>query len=74
MVPKIGGFEIRERLLQFTELKKIPFIVVSHRKNDETILRAFNLEIDYYFKKPYNIIELIGLLTNKIKQVNSVNA
>ncbi len=68
MVPKIGGFEIRESLMQFADYKKIPFLVVSHRKNDESIKRALTLEIEHFFKKPYNINELVGIMSSILRR------
>ena len=72
IIPKVGGFEIRERLLETSELKSIPFIVLSYRKNDETIQRAISLEIVHYFRKPYNVQEVIGVASYLVKNKHTL--
>lgn len=67
MLPKMDGFLIREKLLMQSETKNIPFIIMSHLKDESSVKRAFALGIDYYFKKPYMLSELLGVIKNKIK-------
>jgi diguanylate cyclase (GGDEF)-like protein len=67
MLPKVDGFLIRERLLMQSDTKNIPFIIMSHLKNEDSVQRAFSLNIEYYFKKPYMLSELLGVIKNKIK-------
>jgi diguanylate cyclase (GGDEF)-like protein len=62
LVPKIDGFGIRERLLDSSKLKAIPFILVSPLKDEPSIARAHRLDIIHYFKKPYLLSELIGVV------------
>ncbi|WP_461207351.1 oxygen-binding di-iron domain-containing protein [Clostridium sp. DL1XJH146] len=67
MIPKIEGFLIREKMLSSSTQKAIPFIFMSHQKNEETVKRAFELDVDYYFKKPYLISEVVGVVKKIIK-------
>lgn len=67
MVPKYDGFAIRERLLTLSHTKNIPYFLMSHLKNDDSVRRANVLGIEHYFKKPYMISELIGVVKNKTK-------
>jgi diguanylate cyclase (GGDEF)-like protein len=64
MVPKVDGFMLKESLARRSGTKDIPFILVSHLKDETTIIRAFGLGIDYYLKKPYMIAELMGIVNN----------
>lgn len=68
MLPKIDGFLLREKLLRHSQTKKIPFIIVSFLKNEESIKRAAALEIEHYFKKPFMLSELLGVIVNKFKE------
>jgi diguanylate cyclase (GGDEF)-like protein len=64
MLPKQNGFALRERLRHDAVLSRIPFILVSHRKNEETIGKAAMLGIVHFLAKPFSLVELIGLLRN----------
>ncbi len=64
MVPGINGFAIKESMLSDSTLNNIPFIFTSHKKNEEYIEKAIKLNILYYFRKPYSITEVSGLLEN----------
>lgn len=67
MLPKLDGFQIRENLLSQSHTKGIPFIIVSYLKNDDSVQRASALEVEHYFKKPYMLSELIGVIRNRVK-------
>lgn len=67
MLPKYDGFLIRERLFMESNTKNIPFIIVSHLKDEDSVKRAAALNVDYYLKKPYMISELLGIVKNKLK-------
>jgi two-component system, cell cycle response regulator len=69
-LPKIDGFSLRKKLLEDSSLKDIPFILTSATKDETSIIRAQSLGIYHYFKKPYSIIELIGLVKNMSETVN----
>jgi two-component system, cell cycle response regulator len=67
MLPKLDGFLVRERLLAQSSTKNTPFIIMSHLKNEDSVQRAIALNMDYYFKKPYMLSELLGVIKNKVK-------
>jgi len=62
MLPKIDGFVLREKLMQRSQTKDIPYIIVSDLKNEASVKRALSMGIIYYIKKPYMLCELIGLI------------
>lgn len=72
MIPKIDGFIVREQLLLKSGTKDIPFIIMSHRKDSDSVKRAANLGIENYFKKPIMISEFLGIVKNKVRgsQIN----
>ncbi|WP_303868444.1 diguanylate cyclase domain-containing protein [Acetobacterium wieringae] len=67
MIPKMDGFLFREEMLANSNTNKIPFVFLSYLKNDESVLRASNLGVEHYFKKPFMLSELMGVIQNKIK-------
>ncbi len=64
LLPKLNAFALRNELRHSAELTDIPFIVISHRKDDELIQKALRLGINHYLKKPFSMVELVGLLRN----------
>ena len=60
-------FLVREKLLMQSGTKNIPFIIMSHLKNEDSVRRAVALNINHYFKKPYILSELLGIVKNKVK-------
>ncbi|MBU4540172.1 response regulator [uncultured Acetobacterium sp.] len=67
MIPKLDGFLFREEMLSDSNTSKIPFIYLSYLKNDESVLRASALGVEHYFKKPFMLSELMGVIQNRIK-------
>ncbi|SHH14221.1 response regulator [Clostridium grantii] len=69
MLPKMEGFILREKMIEDSKEKSIPFIVMSHQKNEDSVIRAMALEVDYYFQKPFLLSEMIGVVKKIIKGV-----
>ena len=67
-LPKMDGFMIRENMLQSSTLKDIPYILMSHKKDEETVQRALSLGIVHYIKKPYMLSELAGIVSISLNQ------
>jgi diguanylate cyclase (GGDEF)-like protein len=67
MLPKLDGFLIKEKMSMYSDKAKIPFILMSYQKDLQSVKRSIDLKIDNYFKKPYMLTELIGIVKNKIK-------
>jgi len=62
MVPKVDGIMIKDALSKKSGTKDIPFILLSHLKNEKTVTRAYGHGIDHYLKKPYLLAELMGIV------------
>jgi len=67
MIPKMDGFILREKVLSQSNIKSIPFVVLSYLKNEDSVQRAASLGIEHYFRKPFMLSELIGVIKNIIK-------
>jgi len=63
-IREMDMFRIRKRLLSSPDLKDIPFVVFSHQKTEQSLKRAFGLEIEHYLKKPVSLVEMEGLIQN----------
>lgn len=64
MLSKVDGFTLRKKMLEDSALKDIPFILTSIIKDEKSIVRAQSLGIYHFFKTPYSIIEMVGLVKN----------
>lgn len=64
MAPRLNGFTVRERLRTNALWSGIPFILVSHKKNDDLVRKAVEHDIRHYFRKPVSLVEVVGLVTN----------
>jgi diguanylate cyclase (GGDEF)-like protein len=64
MVPRVDGFALRERMAAEARTAGVPFVFVSHRKDDEYLRRAASLRVLHYLRKPYQLNELLGLIGN----------
>lgn len=67
MMPKMDGFLLREKLLEHSSTKSIPFMFLSYLKDDNSVTRASALGIKHYFQKPFLLSELIGVTRNILK-------
>ncbi len=64
MVPKVDGFMLKDTLAAKSGTKDIPFILLSHRKNENSVRRAYGQGVDHYLQKPYLMAELLGIVRN----------
>lgn len=51
MMPEMDGYEFRKKLLTNEELKKIPFIFLTAKGEEDDILQGYDLEIEDYIIK-----------------------
>ncbi|MFO7730664.1 MAG: diguanylate cyclase [Spirochaetia bacterium] len=56
------AFSVREELLEYSRTKDIPFMIISHQKNEAAVVRAIHMGIVHYLKKPYMLPELLGIV------------
>lgn len=72
MMPNMDGFEFRENVITNDEWKLTPFIMLTARTPEEDKIKSFQLGVDDYITKPFNLNELLAriqnLLTNKAER------
>lgn len=68
MLPKLDGFVVCEKLSYSSSTKSIPFILMSNLKNEDSVKRAISLGISHYLKKPYMMVELLGIIDLKLRK------
>ena len=62
MLPKLDAFRIREQLRMHSDTDQIPFVLISYLKDESNVLRALSLGIQHYYKKPFLLAELVGIV------------
>ena len=71
MCPRLSGFTLRERLQTNAFWNAIPFILVSHRKNEDLIRKAVERDIRHFFRKPVSLTEVAGLAVNLTRKASA---
>jgi len=67
MIPKMDAFSLRSAMLRNSMLKEIPMILISNRKDDSHIVRAYGLEIAHYLKKPFYLSEITSIVDSILR-------
>jgi diguanylate cyclase (GGDEF)-like protein len=67
-LPESDAFTVKEELEESSRTKEIPFILISHQKNESTVVRALNLGILHYLQKPYMLPELLGIIDTYVQK------
>lgn len=62
--PKYDAFAVKESMSLRSGTKDIPFILLSHLKNERSVTRAAGLGIMHYLRKPFIMAELLGIVAN----------
>jgi diguanylate cyclase (GGDEF)-like protein len=62
MLVKLDGLGVKTRLNQMPGYDSIPFILTTFQKNQELILRANRLKIDFVVQKPLIVDEIVGIV------------
>lgn len=65
MMPKLNGFELSTQLRSKEETKHIPIIILTAKSNTEDQIQGFDIGIDAYVTKPFNM-ELLNTRINTI--------
>lgn len=71
MMPKVDGFELREKVNKLPNKKDIPYILITAKVLDRDKIKGYNLGINDYIVKPFNKNELLARVSNLIE--NSTN-
>jgi PleD family two-component response regulator len=64
---KLDGFSLKKSMNDIPNLAKIPFIFLSHMKDEGLIDRANRLNVSFFMQKPFFMNELIGLCQRLLK-------
>ncbi len=61
-LPKIDGLEVLERLKADPDLKMIPVVMLTSSREDQDLLRSYNLGVNAYVVKPVDFSEFVNAI------------
>lgn len=68
IIPKRDGFSLKNAMNDLTKAMNTLFILMTHAKNVETVLRANELRIDYVVDRPLILEEILGFIQRELKK------
>ncbi len=74
MMPEVDGFEFRRKLLENAELKRIPFVFLTAKGDEDDILQGYDLEIEDYIIKtssPKVVIAKVSAILKTLEKERS---
>lgn len=77
MMPEVDGFTVAQRLRQTTETSEIPIIMLTALSELNNKVNGFNIGVDDYLTKPFEVEELIvrvRALLKRTKQIPKTSA
>lgn len=74
MMPKVDGFELREKVSQLTDKKEVPYILITAKHLEIDKIKGYRLGINDYIVKPFNKNELLARVANLIENGSNKRA
>lgn len=72
MMPEIDGYTVAKRIRENTSTKNIPIIMLTALSQLENKITGYNIGVDDYLCKPFEIEELILRIKALLKRTNSI--
>ncbi len=68
-MPRLNGWEVLERLKSGWRSRKVPVMVITGKTSDDDKIRGYELGVDYYVTKPFNIQRLLPIIRNLVSGI-----
>ena len=72
MMPEVDGFTVAQRIRQYPEIAETPIIMLTALSELNDKVNGFNIGVDDYLTKPFEIDELIVRVRALLKRVNAI--
>ena len=72
MMPEVDGFTVAQRIRQIEEFIDVPIIMLTALSELNNKVKGFNLGIDDYLTKPFEIEELVVRIRALLKRVSKI--
>lgn len=68
-MPRLNGWEVLERLKSGWRSRKVPVMMITGKTSDEDKIKGYQLGVDYYVTKPFNIQSLLPIIKNLLSGI-----
>ena len=72
MMPEVDGFTVAQRIRQFPEISETPIIMLTALSELNNKVNGFNIGVDDYLTKPFEIDELIVRVRALLKRTRQI--
>lgn len=62
-LPKVGGFEVLEAIKNDPLLKRVPVVILTSSRQEDDVVRGYDLGANSYIRKPVNFDTFIETVT-----------
>lgn len=62
-LPKVGGFEVLEAIKKDPLLKRVPVVILTSSRQEDDVVRGYDLGANSYIRKPVNFDTFIETVT-----------
>ncbi|MEK7398450.1 MAG: response regulator [Candidatus Poribacteria bacterium] len=62
-LPKVGGFEVLEAIKNDSLLKRVPVVILTSSRQEEDVVKGYDLGANSYIRKPINFDTFIETVT-----------
>jgi diguanylate cyclase (GGDEF)-like protein len=69
ILPGMDGFEVVQHLRENVKTAHIPVLILSARHDTADKVRAFEIHVDDYLTKPFNVEELLARIRTQLRRV-----
>lgn len=61
-LPKMNGYEVLRKIKEDPSLRRIPVVILTVSKDEEDILKSYDLHANCYITKPVNLDQFINIV------------
>ena len=72
MLPRMDGLTVMRRLIEDTELKKIPVIMLTAKGDEADVITGLELGADDYVTKPFSPRILVARIRSVLRRLNAI--
>jgi len=62
-LPKVDGLEVLQRMRADEELKRTPVVMLTSSREEQDIVRSYNLGVNAYVVKPVEFLDFVNAIT-----------
>jgi DNA-binding response OmpR family regulator len=68
-MPRLNGWEVLERIKSGWRSRRVPVMMITGKTSDDDKIKGYELGVDYYVTKPFNIQRLLPIIRNLVSGI-----